>query len=136
MMRCSQPLTGPNNKRCKEDEKLLNAVLGIGRKGYIIDTRSLAAAKSSQAKGTVIEVCVTIRIGGWKVSVGFGIFASNCKSVSCWVASDINRLLYQWGENKQKLRTKLEFMGSSFSKLLFVEITSWRQMSKLNLKFI
>lgn len=51
MMRCSQPLTGPNNKRCKEDEKLLNAVLGIGRKGYIIDTRSLAAAKSSQAKG-------------------------------------------------------------------------------------
>lgn len=54
MMRCSQPLTGPNNKRCKEDEKLLNAVLGIGRKGYIIDTRSLAAAKSSQAKGTVI----------------------------------------------------------------------------------
>ncbi|XP_048730213.1 myotubularin-related protein 9-like isoform X2 [Ostrea edulis] len=51
MMRCSQPLTGPNNKRCKEDEKLLNAVLGIGKRGYIIDTRSQAAAKASQTKG-------------------------------------------------------------------------------------
>ena len=52
MMRCSQPLIGQSNRRCKEDEKLLNAVLGIGRKGYIVDTRTLAAAKAAQTKGT------------------------------------------------------------------------------------
>lgn len=40
LMRSSQPLVGPSNKRCKEDERLLNAVLGIGKRGFIIDTRS------------------------------------------------------------------------------------------------
>lgn len=39
-MRSSQPLVGPSNKRCKEDERLLNAVLGIGKRGFIIDTRT------------------------------------------------------------------------------------------------
>ena len=51
MMRCSQPLTGSNNRRCKEDERLVNSVMGKGNKGYIIDTRSPAAAKSAQSKG-------------------------------------------------------------------------------------
>ncbi|CAH1776264.1 unnamed protein product [Owenia fusiformis] len=51
MMRSSQPMPGPNWKRCKEDEKLVNAVLGMGKRGYIIDTRSLATAKVAQNKG-------------------------------------------------------------------------------------
>lgn len=38
-MRSSQPLSGPNVKRCREDEKLLNSVLKTGMRGYIIDTR-------------------------------------------------------------------------------------------------
>ncbi|WAR17778.1 MTMR9-like protein [Mya arenaria] len=33
LMRCSQPLTGASGKRCKDDEKLVNAVLGIGVRG-------------------------------------------------------------------------------------------------------
>ena len=47
-MRSSQPLSGPNVKRCREDEKLLNSVLKTGMRGYIIDTRhqnSLPAPK-------------------------------------------------------------------------------------------
>ena len=40
LMRSSQPLTGTNGKRCKEDEQLVNAVMGMGRRGYIVDTRS------------------------------------------------------------------------------------------------
>ncbi|XP_064597583.1 myotubularin-related protein 9-like [Liolophura sinensis] len=55
MMRSSQPLTGPNGKRCKEDERLVNAVLGIGKRGYIIDTRSPNWAKLAQAKGGGFE---------------------------------------------------------------------------------
>ncbi|KAK3087957.1 hypothetical protein FSP39_012815 [Pinctada imbricata] len=51
VMRSSQPLTGTNNKRCKEDEKLLNAVLSIGKRGFIVDTRSSNAAKAAQSKG-------------------------------------------------------------------------------------
>ena len=33
MMRCSQPLLGSNNKRCKEDEYLLKSSLPIGKQG-------------------------------------------------------------------------------------------------------
>nr|CAH65268.1 hypothetical protein RCJMB04_14c5 [Gallus gallus] len=51
MMRTSQPLTGTNGKRCKDDEKLINSTLGPGRRGYIIDTRSLSAAQQARAKG-------------------------------------------------------------------------------------
>ncbi|XP_045182820.2 myotubularin-related protein 9-like [Mercenaria mercenaria] len=51
LMRCSQPFTGPSGKRCKEDEKLVNAVLGIGKRGYIVDTRSQSLAKQEQKTG-------------------------------------------------------------------------------------
>ncbi|XP_041361459.1 myotubularin-related protein 9-like [Gigantopelta aegis] len=51
MMRSSQPLTGQNGRRCKDDEKMINSVLGIGRKGYIVDTRAQSVAKMAQAKG-------------------------------------------------------------------------------------
>lgn len=49
-MRSSQPLVGPSNKRCKEDERLLNAVLGPGKRGYIIDTRSQSIAQVAKVK--------------------------------------------------------------------------------------
>ncbi|NWX18838.1 MTMR9 protein, partial [Aegotheles bennettii] len=55
MMRSSQPLTGTNGRRCKEDEKLINATLRPGRGGYIIDTRSLTAAQQARAKGGGFE---------------------------------------------------------------------------------
>ena len=51
MLRCSQPLTTMGGKRSREDEKLVNATLGRGLKGVIIDTRSQAAAMNSRTKG-------------------------------------------------------------------------------------
>lgn len=39
IIRSSQPLVGSNNRRCKEDERLLNAMLGPSHKGYILDVR-------------------------------------------------------------------------------------------------
>ncbi|OCT79099.1 myotubularin-related protein 9 [Xenopus laevis] len=55
MMRSSQPLTGTNGKRCKEDEKLINATLKHGKRGYIIDTRALNVAQQSRARGGGFE---------------------------------------------------------------------------------
>lgn len=52
LMRASQPLIGQGNRRCKEDERVVNAVLGIGKRGYIVDTRSTVNAKTATAKGT------------------------------------------------------------------------------------
>ncbi|XP_054658084.1 myotubularin-related protein 9-like isoform X1 [Grus americana] len=51
MLRSSQPLTGPNRKRCREDEKLLGTVLDEGERGFIIDTRSAQAAKQARMTG-------------------------------------------------------------------------------------
>lgn len=48
LMRSSQPLTGPNSKRCKEDERLINSVLGPGKRGYIIDTRTQTLAQTAK----------------------------------------------------------------------------------------
>ena len=64
MMRCSQPLTGTSGKRCKEDEKLVNAVLGIGKRGYIVDTRSLSIAKAAQKEGnySVNTFCTKVTV--------------------------------------------------------------------------
>uniref|UniRef100_A0A5F8HCL2 Myotubularin-related protein 9 n=1 Tax=Monodelphis domestica TaxID=13616 RepID=A0A5F8HCL2_MONDO len=55
MIRSSQPLTGTNGRRCKEDEKLINATLRAGKRGYIIDTRSLNVAQQARAKGGGFE---------------------------------------------------------------------------------
>ena len=52
-MRSSQPLVGPSNKRCKEDERLLNAVLGPGKRGYIIDTRNQSIAQVAKVKNLI-----------------------------------------------------------------------------------
>lgn len=56
LLRSSQPMCGTTGKRCREDERLLNAVLGPGRRGYIVDTRSGSQAQSSRAKGGGTEM--------------------------------------------------------------------------------
>uniref|UniRef100_A0A4W3JDJ7 Myotubularin-related protein 9 n=1 Tax=Callorhinchus milii TaxID=7868 RepID=A0A4W3JDJ7_CALMI len=55
MMRSGQPLTGTIGRRCKEDEKLINATLRAGKRGYIIDTRSVNVAQQARAKGGGFE---------------------------------------------------------------------------------
>lgn len=55
LLRTSQPMVGANNRRCKEDERLLNVVLGSGKKGYIIDTRSQNLALLARTKGGGFE---------------------------------------------------------------------------------
>ena len=52
LLRCGQPLTAIGSKRSREDEKLINHTLGGASKGFIIDTRSQAAAMNSRSKGT------------------------------------------------------------------------------------
>lgn len=56
LMRGSQPMTGPNSKRCKEDERLINSVLGPGKRGYIIDTRTQTLAQTAKSRGGGFEV--------------------------------------------------------------------------------
>uniref|UniRef100_A0A8D0HGH2 Myotubularin phosphatase domain-containing protein n=1 Tax=Sphenodon punctatus TaxID=8508 RepID=A0A8D0HGH2_SPHPU len=51
MLRSSQPLVGPNGKRCREDELLLSSVLDGGVRGFIIDTRTAQAAKQARMTG-------------------------------------------------------------------------------------
>lgn len=48
LMRSSQPLTGPSSRRSKEDERLINSVLGPGKRGYIVDTRTQAVAQAAK----------------------------------------------------------------------------------------
>ncbi|KAG9337466.1 hypothetical protein JZ751_028656 [Albula glossodonta] len=55
MMRAGQPLTGTNGRRCKEDEKLINATLRAGKRGYIIDTRTINLAQQAKARGGGFE---------------------------------------------------------------------------------
>ncbi|KAJ8008686.1 hypothetical protein DPEC_G00080990 [Dallia pectoralis] len=55
MMRSGQPLTGTNGRRCKEDEKLINATLRPGKRGYIIDTRTIAVAQQAKAREGGLE---------------------------------------------------------------------------------
>ncbi|MGH0188112.1 UNVERIFIED_CONTAM: hypothetical protein FKN15_028006 [Acipenser sinensis] len=51
IMRSSQPLVGAHRRRCKEDELLLQAVLGGSYLGYIVDTRSAQLAKQATLIG-------------------------------------------------------------------------------------
>ena len=52
ILRCSQPSTGTSGRRCREDEIVVNSVVGIGRRGYILDTRSLSVVKLATSKGS------------------------------------------------------------------------------------
>ncbi|XP_025419858.1 myotubularin-related protein 9 isoform X3 [Sipha flava] len=56
LMRSSQPLVGSSSKRCKQDERVINSVLGPGKRGYIIDTRSVANATNAKARGGGFEM--------------------------------------------------------------------------------
>lgn len=75
-MRSSQPLTGTNGRRCKEDEKLINATLRPGKRGYIIDTRSLNVAQQARAKG-----------GGFEQEVHYPQWRRIHKCIERWVKS-------------------------------------------------
>lgn len=50
IVRSGQPMIGPSNKRCREDEKLINTVIG-SKRGYIIDTRTQNIAQLAKTKG-------------------------------------------------------------------------------------
>lgn len=50
IVRSGQPMIGPSNKRCKEDERLMNAIIG-NRRGYIIETRTQNIAQLAKTKG-------------------------------------------------------------------------------------
>ncbi|KAL1491127.1 hypothetical protein ABEB36_011769 [Hypothenemus hampei] len=51
LLRSSQPLLGNSNKRSRDDERILTAVLGPHKKGYIIDTRSSNLVSLCKGKG-------------------------------------------------------------------------------------
>lgn len=51
LLRCSQPMLGTNNRRCKEDETLLKSCLPLGKKGCIYDLRDANVLKSAASKG-------------------------------------------------------------------------------------
>lgn len=55
IMRSSQPLTGANRKRCKEDELLLQSVIDGSGRGFIVDTRSAQQAHQARMKGGGFE---------------------------------------------------------------------------------
>ncbi|XP_072546129.1 myotubularin-related protein 9 isoform X1 [Salminus brasiliensis] len=55
IMRSSQPMTGANRKRCREDELLLQAVIDESELGYIIDTRSAQQAQQARMTGGGFE---------------------------------------------------------------------------------
>uniref|UniRef100_T1JCY3 Myotubularin phosphatase domain-containing protein n=1 Tax=Strigamia maritima TaxID=126957 RepID=T1JCY3_STRMM len=67
LMRSSQPMIGANGRRCKEDERLLNSLLGHGKRGYIIDTRTQNIAQMARAKGNaykLVQVTKQLLVGG------------------------------------------------------------------------
>ncbi|VDN04858.1 unnamed protein product [Thelazia callipaeda] len=51
LIRCGQPLIGPVNRRCKEDETILKSLLSSTSKGVIVDTRTRALAQSAKSRG-------------------------------------------------------------------------------------
>nr|XP_002129995.1 myotubularin-related protein 9 isoform X2 [Ciona intestinalis] len=55
VMRCGQPMTGTSNKRCKEDEKMINIILGPAHRGYILDLRTSQSATNARSKGGGFE---------------------------------------------------------------------------------
>ncbi|KAK3538001.1 hypothetical protein QTP70_027321 [Hemibagrus guttatus] len=55
IMRSSQPMTGANRKRCREDEVLLQTAIDESELGYIIDTRSAQQAQQARMTGGGFE---------------------------------------------------------------------------------
>lgn len=103
MMRAGQPLTGTNGRRCKEDEKLINATLRPGKRGYIIDTRTIGVAQQAKARGggfeseanypqwrrihKAIERCVTTEAERFALHFVPREFKSQCDAVSVFAIS-------------------------------------------------
>ncbi|XP_014209049.1 myotubularin-related protein 9 isoform X2 [Copidosoma floridanum] len=56
LIRSSQPMCGPTGKRCKGDEMLINSYLRPGKRGVIVDTRSLTQAQNTRTKGGGTEI--------------------------------------------------------------------------------
>lgn len=54
-------MVGTGTKRCKEDEKLINTVLGAGKRGYIIETRTQNLAQLARTKGQGVLILVDVR---------------------------------------------------------------------------
>ena len=51
MMRCGQPLVGPNNRRSRDDEQLLLAAIKNGKRAFIFETRSIVTAGAAKNRG-------------------------------------------------------------------------------------
>lgn len=49
-------MVGTNSKRCKEDERMINTVLGYGKRGYIIETRNQNLAQLARNRGGGFEL--------------------------------------------------------------------------------
>ena len=74
MMRSGQPLTGTNGRRCKEDERLINATLRPGKRGYVIDTRTISVAQQAKARG-----------GGFETEANYPQWRRIHKAIERWV---------------------------------------------------
>lgn len=51
LVRTSQPLIGPLNRRCSEDESVLTACLGKNQSGLLFDTRNTNLAQFAKTRG-------------------------------------------------------------------------------------
>ncbi|XP_048481722.1 myotubularin-related protein 9 [Plutella xylostella] len=65
LMRAGQPLYGPKHRRCRQDENILNSIVGVGMKGVIYDLRSSSAIAQQQNKGGGTES--TSNYSQWKI---------------------------------------------------------------------
>ncbi|XP_063977649.1 myotubularin-related protein 9 [Diachasmimorpha longicaudata] len=101
LFRGGQPLCGASGKRCREDEKLLNSVLGAGRRGYIVDTRSTNQAQTARARGGGTEIDSAYpqwrkvyksvpRLG--ELAESLGKLIESCNDVSCSSGQWLSRL--------------------------------------------
>lgn len=74
LMRSSQPHMGPNVRRCREDEKLLNSVLKPGMRGYIIDTRQQNATQTPKVVKSICSSRIDFNPPFFLQSKGMGGF--------------------------------------------------------------
>ncbi|XP_015120258.1 myotubularin-related protein 9 [Diachasma alloeum] len=101
LFRGGQPMCGATGKRCREDEKLLNIVLGAGRRGYIVDTRSTNQAQAARARGGGTEIDSAYpqwrkvykgvpRLG--ELAESLGKLIESCNDVACSSGQWLSRL--------------------------------------------
>lgn len=105
-MRAGQPLTGTNGRRCKEDEKLINATLRPGKRGYIIDTRTIGAAQQAKVRG-----------GGFELEANYPQWRKIHKAVERCVTAEAERLGVP-----QTLPTGLFPVGALFLKVALKDV--------------